>query len=129
MGNLCCLPRRARKEIEGCHEATIQHIWDAIYNEIYMLSHYEGRRSAVVNFPAKRRYEVDGGWSRTYDYRTLDFMFYILRLGDVRKLYYKSRHYTLEFKDGCGEDAGEQEKDTDTMISETPQYHLLITIH
>ena len=124
MGGICSqcfMPANAVKEINELHEKTLSDIWDSIYNEIYMLSHYNIKKTTSVTFPSKKTYETDDGWKKIYNYKQLDFIFYTLRLGDIKHIYYKERHYLLEF-------VLSDEMSDDDIRAEYPQCCIKITV-
>jgi hypothetical protein len=122
MGNLCCIPGNARRELDALHENKLQTIYDNIDNEIYMLSHYMSQKSTSVQFPSKCKYKTANGvWSCIYDYTHLDYMIHTIKIGYKQTVYYKERYYDLEFNEIC-------ELDND-IVSEYPQCQIRITVY
>ena len=66
------IPAAIKKELDGLHEATIKQLWNEIYDRIYIIG-------------------------ETGNYKTLDFMFYKIKLNSQTNYSFRDMSIQMEF--------------------------------
>jgi hypothetical protein len=90
------MPANIKKEIEKMHDATISFLWNELYDKIFIIGEKSTTEEFIIRFPLDRIYEIDGYWKK-YNYETLDFYFYKLKLNTVAEFSYKSMPIKVDF--------------------------------
>lgn len=90
------MPTHIKKEIEELHEATIKWLWNEIYDKFFIIGETRTTEEFIIRFPLTRTYEIDGYW-KTYNYRTIDFGFYTLKLNTKMNYSYEDVPIVLDF--------------------------------
>ena len=90
------VPVAIKKELDGLHEATIKQLWNEIYDRIYIIGETGTKEELIVRFPLQRIYQIDGYWKK-YNYKTLDFMFYKIKLNSQTNYSFRDIQIILDF--------------------------------
>jgi hypothetical protein len=90
------MPVHIKKEIEKMHDATISHIWNEIYDKIDIIGETGTIDELTIRFPLERIYEIDGFWKK-YNYETIDFGFYTIKLNSKMDYSYKDMPIEMDF--------------------------------
>jgi hypothetical protein len=90
------MPVTIKKEIDQMHQNTIRWLWDEIYEKMYEVCESNTIDELIIKLPLDRIYEIDGYWKK-YNYDTLDFYFYKLKLNTVTHYTYKSIPIKVDF--------------------------------
>ena len=90
------MPTTIKKEIEGLHENTIKWLWNEIYDKFFIIGETGTSEEFIIRFPLQRTYEIDGYWKK-YNYQTIDFGFYKLKLNSKMNYSYEDVPIVLDF--------------------------------
>ncbi len=90
------IPTLTKKEIEKLHHKTISFLWNELYDKIFIIGETSTTEEFIIRFPLERIYEIDGYWKK-YNYKTLDFYFYKLKLNTITDFSYKSIPIKVDF--------------------------------